>query len=103
MERLVDQAAREMRIDPAELRKKNLIRPDTFPYQTRTGWIYDTGNYAEAMAKCQALADWDGYAERRAHSETTGRYRGRSIVYYVDQYRRRRQYRRLQRAHGIAL
>ena len=84
MERLVDQAAREMRIDPAELRKKNLIRPDTFPYETRTGWIYDTGNYAAAMAKCQALADWDGYAARRAQSEAAGKYRGRSITYYVD-------------------
>src|SRR3984893_3214373 len=69
MERLVGQAAHEMRIDPAELRKKNLIRPDAFPYQTRTGWVYDTGNYAAALAKCQALADWDGYAARHARSE----------------------------------
>jgi aerobic carbon-monoxide dehydrogenase large subunit len=57
MERLVDQAAREMHLDPAELRKRNLISPDAYPYQTRTGWIYDTGNYAAAMAKCQSLAD----------------------------------------------
>jgi carbon-monoxide dehydrogenase large subunit len=84
MERLVDQAAREMRIDPAELRKKNLIRPDAFPYETRTGWIYDTGNYAAAMTKCQALADWDGYAARHADSKAAGKYRGRSITYYVD-------------------
>jgi len=84
MERLVDRAAREMRIDAAELRKKNLIRPDAYPYETRTGWVYDTGNYAAAMAKCQALADWDGYARRRAQSEAAGRYRGRSIIYYVD-------------------
>jgi aerobic carbon-monoxide dehydrogenase large subunit len=84
MERLVGQAAHEMRIDPAELRKKNMIRPDGYPYETRTGWTYDTGNYAAAMAKCQALADWDGYAERRARSEAAGKYRGRSIVYYVD-------------------
>src|SRR6202022_3417506 len=68
MERLVARAAREMRLDPAELRKKNLIRPDAFPYETRTGWIYDTGNYAAALAKCQILADWDGYAARRAQS-----------------------------------
>src|SRR5216683_4559464 len=84
MERLVDQAAREMRIDPAELRKKNLIRPDDFPYETRTGWTYDTGNYASAMAKCQALADWDGYGSRHADSKAAGKYRGRSITYYVD-------------------
>src|SRR6516164_9846433 len=84
MERLVDRAAHEMQIDPAELRKKNLIRPDTYPYETRTGWIYDSGNYAAALAKCQALADWDGYAARRAQSEASGKRRGRSIVYYVD-------------------
>jgi aerobic carbon-monoxide dehydrogenase large subunit len=84
MERLVDQAAREMHLDPAELRKKNLIRPDAYPYQTRTGWIYDTGNYAAALAKCQALADWDGYAARHAQSAAAGKVRGRGITYYVD-------------------
>ena len=84
IERLVDQAAREMRIDPAELRKRNLIRADAFPYQTRTGWTYDTGDYAVALAKCQALADWQGYAARRTASEAAGRHRGRSIVYYVE-------------------
>ncbi len=84
MERLVGQAAREMRIDPAELRQKNLIRPDAYPYETRTGWIYDTGNYGAALAKCQALADWDGYTARRAQSEAAGKLRGRGIVYYVD-------------------
>src|SRR5713101_6442367 len=66
MERLVGQAAHEMNIDPAELRKRNMIRPDAFPYQTRTGWTYDSGNYAAAMAKCQGLADWPGFAARRA-------------------------------------
>jgi aerobic carbon-monoxide dehydrogenase large subunit len=84
MERLVDQAAREMHLDPAELRKRNLIRSDAYPYQTRTGWIYDTGNYAAALAKCQALADWDGYAARRARSAAAGKVRGRGITYYVD-------------------
>ena len=84
MERLVDQAAREMHIDPAELRRKNLIRRDAFPYHTRTGLTYDTGHYAEAMAKCQDLADWNGYAARQAASEAVGKCRGRSIVYYVD-------------------
>jgi carbon-monoxide dehydrogenase large subunit len=84
IERLVDQAAREMRIDPAELRKRNLIRPDAFPYQTRTGWTYDTGDYAAALAKCQALADWQGYAARRTASEAAGKHRGRGIVYYVE-------------------
>jgi len=84
MERLVDQAAREMGIDPAELRARNLIKPGAFPYQTRTGWTYDSGNYAAALAKCQDLADWPGFAARRTLSETAGKCRGRGIVYYVD-------------------
>jgi aerobic carbon-monoxide dehydrogenase large subunit len=84
MERLVDQAAREMHVDPAELRRRNLIRPDAYPFATRTGWIYDSGNYALALAKCQALSDWDGYAARHAASEAAGKCRGRGITYYVD-------------------
>src|SRR6516165_12154687 len=84
MERLVDQAAREMKIGPAELRKKNLIRAEAYPYETRTGWSYDTGDYAAALTKCQALADWDHYAERVANTEAAGKRRGRGIVYYVE-------------------
>src|SRR5207302_4507401 len=71
IERLIDQAAREMRLDPAELRRKNLI--GAFPYLTKTGWLYDSGNFAAAMAKCQALADWPGYAERHAASAAGGK------------------------------
>jgi carbon-monoxide dehydrogenase large subunit len=81
MERLVDQAAREMHIDPVELRRNNLIRSDAFPYQTRTGLTYDTGNYAAAMAKCQMLADWNGYAARQSVSKAAGKCRGRGVVY----------------------
>ena len=56
IERLIAQAAREMRLDPAELRRRNLI--GSFPYQTKTGWTYDSGDYPAAMQKAQALADW---------------------------------------------
>src|SRR5271165_1261785 len=84
MERLVDRAAREIGIEAAELRRRNLLKPDAFPYQTRTGWTYDSGDYAAAMTKCQALADWEGYTGRRAASEAAGKCRGRGIVYYVD-------------------
>jgi carbon-monoxide dehydrogenase large subunit len=84
MERLVDHAAREMRLDPAEFRRKNLIRDDAFPYQTRTGLTYDTGQYAVALAKCQDLANWSGDEARLSASEAAGKHRGRSVVYYVD-------------------
>ena len=97
MERLVDQAAREMRIDPAELRRKNLIRGDAFPYQTRTGLTYDTGHYAAAMAKCQDAGRLERLC-RAARGE-----RGRRQMPRPQHRLLRRQYRHLQRAHGIAL
>ncbi|HJU18819.1 MAG TPA: xanthine dehydrogenase family protein molybdopterin-binding subunit [Stellaceae bacterium] len=84
MERLVDRAAHELAIDPAELRRKNLLRPDAFPHRTPTGWTYDSGDYRAALDKCQALADWSGYEARRRASAERGRRRGRSLVYYVD-------------------
>ena len=83
IERLIAQAAREMRLDPAELRRRNLIAA-RFPYQTKTGWTYDSGNYPAAMQKCQALADWAGYPVRQQASAAAGRLRGRGIVYYTD-------------------
>jgi carbon-monoxide dehydrogenase large subunit len=84
IERLVDQTARELRLDPAELRRRNMIRHDAFPYQTKTGLIYDSGDYTRVMARCQEDADWIGYAARSAASTAAGRYRGRGIVYYID-------------------
>jgi aerobic carbon-monoxide dehydrogenase large subunit len=84
MERLIDKAAHEMKIDPAEIRRRNLIQPGAMPYATKTGWTYDTGNYADALAKCQKIADWQGYAARKTASEKNGKKRGRGIVYYVD-------------------
>jgi len=83
MERLVDQAARELGIDRGDIRKKNFIKPGAMPYQTKTGWIYDTGDYGAVMDKCRALADWQGFEARRAKSEAAGRRRGRGIVSYV--------------------
>jgi len=84
MERLVDQAARELGLDRAELRKRNFIAPTAMPFQTPTGWTYDTGDYAAALGKCQTLADWPGYEARVAATKAAGRRRGRGIVYYVD-------------------
>ncbi|HXQ54178.1 MAG TPA: xanthine dehydrogenase family protein molybdopterin-binding subunit [Stellaceae bacterium] len=84
MERLVDKAAHEMKIDRAEIRRRNFIAPAAMPYATKTGWTYDTGNYAVGFAKCQELSDWQGYEARRKASEAGGRRRGRGVVYYVD-------------------
>ena len=84
MERLVDTAAREMGIDRAEIRRMNFIQPDKMPFAIHTGWTYDSGDYATALDKCKAQADWDGYESRQAASAAAGKQRGRSVVYYVD-------------------
>jgi carbon-monoxide dehydrogenase large subunit len=84
MERLIDKAAHEMKLDRAEIRKRNFIKPGAMPYATKTGWTYDTGDFAAAMNKCQGLADWQGYESRKAASEKAGKRRGRGIVSYVD-------------------
>lgn len=84
MERLIDKAAHEMGIDRAEIRRRNFITPDQMPYDTQTGWTYDTGDYAAAMTKCQQLAEYDGFETRKSASEAEGKHRGLGIVYYVD-------------------
>ena len=84
MERLIDKAAQEMKLDRAEIRKKNFIQPSAMPFASKTGWTYDTGDFAAAMNKCQGIADWNGYAARKAASEKAGKKRGRGIVAYID-------------------
>jgi len=84
MERLIDLAAQETGIDRAELRRINFIVPEDMPHATKTGWVYDTGDYKTALEKCQSMADWDGYEARKAETEARGLKRGRGLVYYVD-------------------
>ncbi len=84
MERLIDKAAHEMKLDRAEIRKRNFIKPAAMPFATKTGWTYDSGDYNAVMSKCQGLADWQGYEARKAASEKAGKKRGRGIVAYVD-------------------
>ena len=84
IERLIDQAAHEMKIDRAEIRKRNFIQPAAMPYATKTGWTYDTGDFNAAMTKAQGLSDWEGYETRKTASEKAGKKRGRGIVAYID-------------------
>jgi aerobic carbon-monoxide dehydrogenase large subunit len=63
VERMVDCLADELGMDPAELRRKNLLRPEQFPYTTPTGWEYDSGNYPRALEEALRIA---GYDELRA-------------------------------------
>jgi carbon-monoxide dehydrogenase large subunit len=84
MERLMDRAAREMKIDPAELRRRNFIRPDQFPYATHLGDTYDVGDFARVLDGALALADWNGYPARAADSKRRGKLRGRGLSSYLE-------------------
>ncbi len=76
VERMVDCLAFELKMDPAELRMKNLLRPEQFPYTTPTGWEYDSGNYPAALDEAKRIAGYDELrreqAERRAAAAEPG-------------------------------
>ena len=84
MERLVDQAAAELRLDPADLRRRNHIRPDALPYTAPSGMHYDSGDFPALLDHALRLADWDGFPARRAESTRRGRLRGRGIGQYLE-------------------
>ena len=80
LERTIDKAAREMGIDPVELRRRNFVKPDEFPYQTPVAVQYDTGDYDATMDKALELADVAGFAARREESAGRGRFRGLGVA-----------------------
>jgi len=84
MERLMEKAAREMKLDPVEVRRKNFIRPEQFPYRTHLADTYDVGNFSGVLDKLLAAADWGGFALRRAASEKAGKLRGRGLSVYLE-------------------
>lgn len=84
MERLVEQAAREMKLDSAEIRRRNFIRPEEFPFATHLGDVYDSGEFGRMLSAALARADWDGFPARRAASERRGRLRGRGLASYLE-------------------
>ena len=84
MERLVDAAAAEMGIDPADLRRRNHIQPEQIPYKAPSGMHYDSGDFPAVLERALAAADWDGFAARRAESRRAGKLRGRGIGQYLE-------------------
>ncbi len=82
VERIVETAARELGIDPGELRRKNFIR--TFPYATPVGLTYDIGDYDATMNRAEELADVKGFAARKAASEAKGLKRGIGYSAYIE-------------------
>ena len=84
IERLLDKAARELGIDPIELRRRNLIPASAMPYRTPGGYLFDSGNFEDVLDRALKLADWDGFPARRGLSQGRGRQRGRGIAMHCQ-------------------
>jgi carbon-monoxide dehydrogenase large subunit len=84
IERLIDLAARELRLDRVELRRRNLIPESAMPFRNPFGLVYDSGAYARAMSAALDLGDWTGFAARREEARRRGRLRGIGLANYVE-------------------
>ncbi len=84
LERLIDAAAREIGLDPAELRRRNLIELDAFPFKTALTFTYDSGDFPGNMDKALALAGYAGFPARRAESLARGKLRGIGIANAIE-------------------
>jgi carbon-monoxide dehydrogenase large subunit len=84
LERLVEHAARELGVDPAEFRRKSLIPKTAFPYRIAAGFEYDCGDFAGVLDTALGTADWNGFAARRAEAARRGRLRGRGMSTYIE-------------------
>ncbi|MFN3146055.1 MAG: xanthine dehydrogenase family protein molybdopterin-binding subunit [Paracoccaceae bacterium] len=84
IERIIDMAARKLGIDPVEIRRRNFVQPDQFPFTSAAGLQYDTGNYDALMDKLGELADLSGFEARRAASAAKGKLRGLGVNSYIE-------------------
>jgi len=84
LERLVDKASRETGLDRVDLRRRNLIRPDQFPYQTAVALQYDVGDYEPTLDMALEAIDYPRFAERRAASKARGKLRGFGLSTYIE-------------------
>jgi carbon-monoxide dehydrogenase large subunit len=84
IERLMDAAAREIGLDPAELRRRNMVRPEQMPYTNAMAQVYDSGRFEKILDRGLALADWQGFTARREQARARGRLRGRGIATFLE-------------------
>ncbi|HEY6241128.1 MAG TPA: xanthine dehydrogenase family protein molybdopterin-binding subunit [Burkholderiales bacterium] len=84
IERLVDQAAVDLGVDPAELRRRNLVTRDKFPYKAANGITYDCGDFEGVLADALEASDWAGFPARREQSRSRGKLRGRGMAAYIE-------------------
>ena len=76
VERMVEALAWEMNVDPIELRMRSFIRPEQFPYETATGWTYDSGDYHKTMKVAMEMADYEGLRREQQEKLAKGRDHG---------------------------
>jgi carbon-monoxide dehydrogenase large subunit len=84
VERIVDCLADELGMDPAELRMKNLLRPEQFPYTTPTGWEYDSGDYPRALQLAMDIAGYDDLRKEQAEKRERGELMGIGISFFTE-------------------
>ena len=84
VERAMDMLARELKMDPAELRRKNFIQPDQFPYKTQMGAVYDSGDYEKALDHALQVAGWERLRQERGAARADGRLVGLGLSMYVE-------------------
>ncbi|MGE0501430.1 MAG: xanthine dehydrogenase family protein molybdopterin-binding subunit [Rhizobiaceae bacterium] len=84
IEKLVDACARELGIGPDEVRRRNFIRPEQFPYRTQTGRLYDVGEFAGHMELAMERAGWNGFENRRKAAAQRGKARGIGMATYIE-------------------
>lgn len=84
LERLADEAARQLGLAPGEIRRRNFVTPEQMLYRVPLGLVYDSGDFPQNLESCLALSDWPGFAARRAVSERGGRLRGIGISSFVE-------------------
>jgi len=82
IERLVDHAASELAMDPAQFRRKSMVT--TFPYRIAAGFEYDCGDFVGVLDKALQVSEWNSFEKRRSESKSKGRLRGRGIATYIE-------------------
>ncbi|MGA9322306.1 MAG: xanthine dehydrogenase family protein molybdopterin-binding subunit, partial [Xanthobacteraceae bacterium] len=84
LERIVDAAARQLKMSPDAIRRVNFVPPSAMPYTSVTKLVLDSGEFEKVMDCCMAAADWGSFAQRRAHSEGDGKLRGIGMATYTE-------------------
>ena len=84
VERMVDALALEMKVDPIDLRMRSFIAPEQFPYETTTGWTYDSGNYAKTMKVAMDIAGYDDLRREQREKRARGELMGIGVAFFTE-------------------